>query len=359
MLGNDHFYNRTIRKIVVAFGTMFNDIQLVRYNKAGTVEYERTRVPLIYSAKEKFLTRLQSDPTLTKSIGVALPRISFEMVGINYDNSRKQQSLLKNVTVNPSGGFKTQFAPVPYNFDFTLSIFVRNQEDGTQILEQILPFFTPDFTITVDLVPGMDQKYDMPIILNSATPDVQYEGDMLDTRLIVWTLEFTVKAFIFPPVKTSNNIIRQANTNIYIDNQVRDAQKLYVDMSTGSGVFTTNETIRVTPKNITGQVKYFSNNNLGILVVENLNELISVDDVIVGDYSGAIYTVDSVDLTPVKAVEIITRPEPIDAEPDDDYGYQEIITEWPDTLIEDIIKNITTEVLDELITEDYHFITTE
>lgn len=359
MLGNEHFYNRTIRKIVVAFGTMFNDIELVRYNKAGTVEYERTRVPLIYSSKEKFITRLQSDPTLTKSIGIALPRISFEMMGVNYDNTRKQQSLLKNVTINPSGGFKTQFAPVPYNFDFTLSIFVRNQEDGTQILEQILPFFTPDFTVTVDLVPGMDQKYDMPIILNSATPDISYEGDMLDTRLIIWTLEFTVKAFIFPPVKTSNTIIRQANTNIYIDNQVRDAQKVYVDMPTGNGVFTTNETIRVDSKGTTGKVKYFSNNSLGILVLDNLDELLVTGDVIKGDYSHAIYTVDGVDLSPIKAVEIITRPEPLNAEPDDDYGYQDIISEWPDTLINNIIKNLTTEHLDEIITEDYLFITTE
>lgn len=359
MLGNDHFYNRTIRKIVVSFGTLFNDLVLVRYNKAGTQEYERMRVPLIYSSKEKFITRLQSDPTLTKSIATTLPRISFEMIGIEYDNSRKQQSLVKNVSVNPNGGFNTQFAPIPYNFNFTMSIYVRNQEDGTQILEQILPFFTPDFTVTVDLVPGMDQKYDMPIILNSATPDIQYEGDMLDTRVVIWTLEFTVKAFIFPPVKHSNNIIRQANTNIFIDNQVRDAQKVYVDMNTGTGVFTTNEVIRVDGKPTTGKVSYFSNNSTGMLVVKDLDDLLVDGDVIRGDYSNALYTVDAVDLSPIKAVEIITRPEPLDAQPEDDFGYQDIIQEWPQTLINNIIRNLTTEDLDELITEDYNFITTE
>lgn len=359
MLGNQHFYNRTIRKIVVAFGTLFNDIELVRYNKAATIEYERMRVPLIYASKEKFITRLQSDPTLTKSIATALPRISFEMIGINYDSTRKQQSLLKNFSPNPNGGFNTQFAPVPYNFDFTMSIYVRNQEDGTQILEQILPFFTPDFTVTVDLVPGMEQKYDMPIILNSATPDIQYEGDMLDTRMVIWTLEFTVKAFIFPPVKTSNTIIRQANTNIFIDNQVRDAQKVYVDCANGTGVFTTNEIIRVPNKGITGKVSYFSNNSMGILVVEDLTDLLVEGDSVRGDYSNALYIVDTVDLSPVKAVEIITRTEPLDAQPDDNYGYQDIITEWPDTLLNNIVRNLTTEDLDELITEDYNFITTE
>lgn len=359
MLGNDHFYNRTIRKIVVAFGTLFNDIVLVRYNKLGTIEYERMRVPLTYASKEKFITRLESDPTLTKSIATSLPRISFEMIGIEYDSTRKQQSLMKNVTPNINGGFNTQFAPIPYNFNFTLSFYVRNQEDGTQILEQILPFFTPDFTITLDLVPGMNQKYDMPIILNSATPDISYEGDMLSTRMIIWTLEFTVKAFIFPPVKTSNSIIRQANTNIYIDNQVRDAQKVYVDYANGTGVFTTSENIRISNKSVTGKVTYFSNNSTGMLVLEELTDLLVDGDVIKGDYSNAIYTVDAVDLVPVKAVEIITRPEPIDANPDDDYGFQDTITEWPDTLLSNIIKNVTTEDYDELITEDYHFITTE
>ena len=334
MLGNNHFYNRTIRKIVVAFGTLFNDIVLIRYNNAGTEEYERTRVPLIYASKEKYITRLKSDPTLTKSTATSLPRISFEMVGINYDSSRKQQTMLRNTSITPNGGLNMQYAPIPYNFDFTMSLFVRNQEDGTQILEQILPFFTPDFTITLELVPGMNQKYDIPIILNSATPDIQYEGDFLDTRVVIWTLDFTVKSFIFPPVKSgTDKLIKQANTNIFIDNQVRDAQKVYVDMLTGSGVFTTNENIRVIDKDTTGKVKYFSNNATGMLIVEELTNLLIEGDVIVGDYSNASYTVESVDLSPVKTVEIITRPDPINATANSNYSYQEIITEWPETLL--------------------------
>jgi len=138
MLGNNPFYNRTIRKVVVAFGTMFNDIVLVRYNKAGTTEYERTRVPLSYGAKEKYLTRLTSDPTLTKSINVYVPRISFDLVGLSYDSTRKFNTINRNFGVNSDTGVVSgQYAPVPYNFEFDLSIFVRNQEDGTQILEQI------------------------------------------------------------------------------------------------------------------------------------------------------------------------------------------------------------------------------
>ena len=329
----NHFYNRTIRKIVVAFGTLFNEINLIRYNKAGNVEYERIKVPLVYASKEKFLTRTTSDPTLTKSIATTLPRMSFEMTGLEYDSSRKQTSLTKNFAYNTvTESYNSQYAPIPYNFDFTLSIYVRNQEDGTQILEQILPFFTPDYTVTVDLIPSMDQKYDMPIMLNSVSPEIDYEGDLLSTRMIIWTLDFTVKGYIFPPVNTSGKIIKQANTNIYIESQSRQSQKVYVDTANGNGVFTTGETIRVSKRGVTGQVVYFSNNSTGTLVLEELNDLLQEDDVIEGDYSHAIYTIDTVDLTPLKAVEIIVKPDPATANANDDYGYTTTIDEWPDTI---------------------------
>lgn len=334
MLGNGHFYNRTIRKIVVAFGTLFNDLQIVRYSKDGNTAYERFKVPLSYGPKEKYITRLASDPDLLKSFGAVIPRMSFNMESIEYDSSRKQMTMNKNFTVTDNNMYY-QYAPIPYNFEFSLSIYVRNTEDGTQLIEQILPFFTPDFTVTVDLVKEMDQKYDLPIILNSVTPEIEYEGDMISTRLIVWNLSFTVKSFIFPPVKDARagGLITQANTNIYIDSRPRDSQKVYVDFANGNGVFTTGETIRVVNKPITGTVTYFSNNSTGTLIVEDMSDFLEEDYVIVGDYSGAIYTIDMVDLTPIKAVAIVTTPDPIDATPDDAFGFNETITEWPDTLL--------------------------
>jgi hypothetical protein len=215
MLGQQHFYNRTIRKVVVAFGTLFNDIQIVRYNTNGSPR-EIFKVPLSYGAKEKYMTRITSDPNLTKSIATVVPRISFEMTGMSYDSGRKQISTMRNFSANTSTSLNAQYVPVPYNFDFSLSIYTRNTEDGTQILEQILPFFTPDFTVTVDFIQPMDQKYDLPIILNSVTPTTDYEGDMMSTRLITWDLEFTAKGYIWPAVRTGK-VIRQANTNIYLE----------------------------------------------------------------------------------------------------------------------------------------------
>jgi hypothetical protein len=332
MLNNSPFYNRTIRKVVVAFGSLFNDIEIVRRSLNQSKEFERIKVPLSYGPKEKYVTRLTSDPTFLKSIATAVPRISFDLTGITYDVSRKQMSTLKNFSPNSSGSANIQYAPIPYNFDFSLSIYVRNTEDGTQILEQILPFFTPDFTVTVDLIEGMSQKYDMPIILESVSPSVDYEGDLSTTRLIIWELTFTVKGYIFPPVKTGK-IIRQANTNTYIDTQKLDSQKVYMNVATGNGVYTTGETIRVEAKDITGKVTYFANNSTGTLIVEDLTALLQANDVVRGDYSNAIYRVDSIDLEPVKAFMIVTTPDPITANADSDYGFTETLTEWPDTLL--------------------------
>ena len=342
MLGNAHFYNRTIRKVVVAFGTMFNDIHLVRYNKAGTTAYEKFKVPLSYGAKEKYLTRITSDPSLTKSVNTVVPRISFELTGMSYDSGRKQVTTLQNFAQNASGNLNTQYAPVPYDFSFSVSIYVRNTEDGTQILEQILPFFTPDFNVTVDFIPAMDQKYDLPVILNSVNSSTDYEGDMMTTRLILWDLEFTVKGYIWPPVKTPNGLIgafsNTANayggtyTNIFIDTQDRISQKATVDYANGNNYFVTAETIRVDGKNTKGKVVYFSNSNNGILIVGELNKLLEVNDVIRGDYSRAKYTITALDKDPVKSVIIKTEPNPVDAEPDDEFGFSETITEWPDTL---------------------------
>lgn len=216
MLQNPHFYNRTIRKIVIAFGTMFNDIEIIRYMKDGTPK-ERFKVPLSFGPKEKYLTRILSDPNLTKSVATTLPRISFNLDAMTYDSSRKQISTLKNFS-NSEGVFKGQYVPVPYDFTFTMSIFVRNIEDGTQVIEQILPFFTPDFTVTVDFISSMEKKYDMPVILNSVSTSVEYEGDMSSTRVVVWDLEFTAKAYIWPAVRSDGNngkYIRYANGNIY------------------------------------------------------------------------------------------------------------------------------------------------
>ena len=333
MLGNAHFYNRTIRKVVVAFGSMFNDILLTRYSKDGLTAYEITKVPLSYGAKEKYLVRLQSDPNLTKSIATTVPRMSFDLVGMSYDTTRKQQTTLQNFGMS-SGSFRSQYAPIPYNFDFNLSIYVRNTEDGTQILEQILPFFTPDFTVTIDFIKEMDQVYDMPVILNSVNPEVDYEGDFMNTRLIIWNLTFTAKGYIWPPVSANNSskYITSANANIYTDSTNLDAQKVFVNKAAGFGVYTTGEDIKVEARGVTGKVLYFSNTADGTLVLTNLNKKVQANDKVTGVYSNSTFTVTRIDTSPTKAVAIVVTPNPPTANGNGPYGFEETFTEWPDTL---------------------------
>ena len=150
MLGQQ-FYHETMRKVVVAFGTIFNNINIVRTNSSGAVT-QSMKVPLAYGPKQKFLTRLREDATLTKKVALTLPRIGFEISGISYDASRKLNSIQKLKKVNSSTDGKTmssQFMPVPYNMDFELVVMAKNSDDALQIVEQILPFFQPDYTITV------------------------------------------------------------------------------------------------------------------------------------------------------------------------------------------------------------------
>jgi hypothetical protein len=327
MLGNAFFSHRTIRKVVVAFGTMFNDLIVTRTTQSGT-QKEHFKVPLSYGAKEKYLTRITSDPTLTKSIATLVPRISFNLDGLSYDPTRKQMSTLQNFSANTSTSLKTQYAPIPYNYEFSLSVYVRNTEDGTQILEQILPFFTPDFTVTVDFIPGMDQKYDLPVILNSVTSTVDYEGDMLSTRLVMWDLSFTVKGFIWPPIK-SGEIIRQANTNIFVQPQSLDGQVVYVDFANGTSQYLLSETIRVEDRDVKGTVLYFSNSNTGTLIVGGLNKYLEVGDKVVGDISNASFVISTLETTPLQQTKIVTTPNPSNADPDDNFGFNETITNWP------------------------------
>lgn len=338
MLNNKPFYNRTIRKIVVAFGTMFNDIICVRYNKAGTVEQQRFKVPLNYGSKEKYLTRLTSDPTLTKSIATSVPRMSFEMNGMSYDSQRKQVTTLQNFAKGGAAGtLKSQYVGVPYNYDFTLTLYVRNQEDGTQILEQILPFFTPDFTVSVNFVPEMGRTYDMPVILNSVDYSVDYEGDMMNTRLIIWTLNFTAKAMVFPPVKGDDSLnppkyIKRANTNISEVAGTLELQKVFVNYAGGHGILKIGEPFTAANNTVRGTVSYFSNNSTGILIVENLNKLLSANDVVVGSTSNASYTVANTLYSKVITTSVITEVDPFSAEPDDEFGFSDTVIDFPDTL---------------------------
>ena len=216
MLGST-FYHQTIRKYVAVFGTLFNDINIERKNSSGTV-VEKLKVPLAYGPKQKWLLAVQDTTADRKVVATRTPRMGFAMTGVSYDTARKLNTIGRNVAANTSAStsnMTTMYNPVPYNFDFELFILVKNAEDGTQILEQILPYFTPEFTVTVNTIPDMNIKADVPIVLNSSSVADEYEGDLSTRRTITWTLSFVLKGFIYPNL-VSGEIIKTIEVNFRI-----------------------------------------------------------------------------------------------------------------------------------------------
>lgn len=212
------FYFSTIRKYVILVGTLFNDIRITKEDKVGN-KVSLIRVPITYGPKDKMLARVFQDPNIDRPTAtMPLPMISFEMGKIKYDGSRKLHTTgrmtVRSDVPSETSKFKYQYNPVPYNIDFKVYIYAKNVEDGTKIVEQILPFFTPDWTTTVKLIPEMEVVMDIPVVLNDIAYDDSYAGDFKDRRQVVWTLDMTVKGYIYGPVKKTG-IIKFANTTFY------------------------------------------------------------------------------------------------------------------------------------------------
>ena len=209
-----YFYHQISRKMVVAFGTLFNNIEVRRTNSSGVVT-ESLKIPLSYGPKDKMLVRISGDPNLNPKVALTVPRMGFELTAMTYDGTRKLNTMGRNVKTGTTG-LKKQFNPVPYNYDFSLYCFVKNAEDGTQILEQILPFFTPEFTVSMTLVSSMGIKMDIPLILNSVTSEDTYEGDFATRRSIIWTLSFVMKSYLFPDVTDNAKIITDVTVDTHL-----------------------------------------------------------------------------------------------------------------------------------------------
>jgi hypothetical protein len=191
------------------FGNMFNDIVVQRLDTNGTT-IQSIAVPIAYGPKEKFLVRLASDPDLDRQVAIQLPRMGFEVTGYTYDPTRRLQHTIRNVKVSATDPdtLHYQWTPVPYNLTATLSIFVRNADDGAQILEQILPYFGPEWTNTVNLIPSMGIKMDIPTVLNDVSVEDSYEGDFVTRRALIYSLTFTIKGYFYGPVRSQGVIKR-------------------------------------------------------------------------------------------------------------------------------------------------------
>ena len=204
------FYFGTIRKYIILFGTLFNDIYIDKLDKSCN-QVNRIKIPISYGPRERYLTRLEQNPDLLRQIDMILPRIAFEINSIRYADERKLSTLGKNKALSADQNkFYSQYNPVPYDFDITLSIITRNADDGTRIVEQILPFFKPEWTTTINVIPEMDIKMDIPVVLKTVTLSDDYASDFEKRRAITWTMNFTLKGYLYGPIAKQGTI----NTNI-------------------------------------------------------------------------------------------------------------------------------------------------
>jgi hypothetical protein len=323
------FYNRMIRKLTVAFGDLFNNITLVRYNPDLT-EQERFIVPIDYAAKELYVMRLQGDPELDKKVMMTLPRMSYEMTGLNYDSSRKQITNTRNFSQSGPNTV-SQYAPVPYDFDFSLYLYVRNIEDGNQIIEHILPFFAPDYTVKVNMIPEMGIVKEVPVILKNVDYMVDFEGDRdSDTRMIIWTLNFTVKGFVFgASSNATSGIIKTSFTNVLGENQALGDIVFNVN-TPGIGNYAPGELVyqgaSLAMSTATAKVVDWNLTNKQLTVKDAQGHFITSKPLI-GVNDNAQWSFYSYTVQPQNYAQIVVTPDPTSANANSAYTYTTTITE--------------------------------
>ena len=221
---DQRFYWGTTRKAIVAFGNMFNFITIDRKDASGNSE-ETLRIPLSYAPKSKFLARIQQQPNIDdRPVQVVLPRMSFEMLSLSYDSNRKISPLQQNRAINSTNTtLDAQYAPTPYNIQVSLYVYAKNQDDGLQIIEQIIPYFNPDYNLTMKTIPQMGIKNDLPILLEGITFEDTYDGDFADRRSIIWTLSFTMKLNYYGPINRQG-VIKKVIANTYSNEALTEKQ---------------------------------------------------------------------------------------------------------------------------------------
>ena len=200
----EYFYNEILRRTIISFGTLFNNIS-IKHEDSDDNTVSVVKVPLAYGPTQKFLARIEQSPDLNKPFAITLPRMSFEFTGLTYDPTRKVTTTSTFTVKDPNDGTETKksYMPVPYNMQFELAIMSKLNDDALQIVEQILPYFQPAYNVNVELVEALQEKRDVPVVLENITMQDDYEGDFSNRRVLLYTLRFTAKTYMFGPASTA------------------------------------------------------------------------------------------------------------------------------------------------------------
>jgi hypothetical protein len=326
----EYFYHEILRRTVVSFGSLFNEISIKHTDNSGNVK-SVIKVPLAYGPTQKFLARLEQSPDLNKPVQITLPRMSFEFTGLTYDPTRKSTTTQTFIAKSAVDGTETKkvYLPVPYNMQFELSIMCKLNDDALQIIEQILPFFQPSYSMTIELVDIINEKRDIPVILENITMQDDYEGNFTTRRVLIYTLRFTAKTYLFGPVSSATKDIIKKATIGYITGGTTDSPTREVVYSAEPRAIKNYTGIVVTnlSKDITTEDTLITVNSVGSIVINSYLD-IEGEEVFVKRISGNVLTVErGKDGTSITShlsgaeVKSITTADNVLIEEGDDFGF--------------------------------------
>ena len=263
----DYFYNEVFRSVIIGFGTLFNGIE-VHHKDGNDDTFSVIQVPLAYGPTQKFLARMEQEASLNRPVQLTLPRMSFEFTNLEYDPSRKVTQTQTIVTETPDGSIKRTYVPVPYNMTVQLSIMTKLNDDMLQIVEQILPYFQPAYSLPIKFLGNLNEVKYVPVNLDDIQMEDDYEGNFDTRRALVYTLTFTAKTYVYGPVKD-------------VSSQIIDKVSLgYITGSKGSGTAERDLTYQVTPratKNYDGDVVTLLSTNVdlddGVIEVDDATNI--------------------------------------------------------------------------------------
>ena len=336
MLGQ-YYYHEILRKTIIAFGTIFNDIHIRHRDGAGK-ETSDMRVPLAYGPMQKFLARLEQQPDLNRAVQITLPRMSFETTNIAYDATRKG-GITQTFKASDGGKLRKVFMPVPYNLGFELNILVKLNDDALQIVEQILPYFQPSFNVTVDLVDVIGEKRDIPIVLDNISFQDDYEGDFATRRALIYTLNFTAKTYLFGPVSdSSEGLIKKVQVDYHASVNTETARRELRFTATpqarqdydddNTTVLRTNISKTKTRFDVTSTLALAV--GMRIIIdkeIMKIKEIVDSNTIIVnrGYQSVAATHIENT------SIDVLTTADDALIEPDDDFGFNGIIEDFTDS----------------------------
>ena len=337
MLGT-YFYHEIIRKTVISFGTLFNDIYVRHEDGAGN-DISEIKVPVAYGPRQKFLARIQQQPELNKATQISLPRMSFEMTSISYDSTRKA-GITQTFKAKDGDKMKKVFMPVPYNIGFELNIMTKLNDDALQIVEQILPYFQPSFNLTVDLVSSIGEKRDISVVLDSISFEDDYEGDYSTRRALIYTLNFTAKTYLFGPVAESpEGLIKKVQVDyaMQLDKGQARRELRYTATPQARKDYDSDGTSALTEEMLkTGST--FNVSNSGVFTINDRviidDEIMRVNQIVDSTTVGVDRSIDSTVAaihSVGSSINKLTAADDVLVDPDDSFGFNETSSYFADS----------------------------